>query len=85
MKPKEVESEETKPIDYDNCYINKMVEIRDQSKKIDFNNLTYIFKGKTASTNFIGFKGPLHFFKSIYSGDIALEHVEKHKKNLKQN
>ena len=59
-----------------------MAEIRDQQKEIDFNNLTYIFKGKTAPTSFIGFKGPLHNFKSIYSSDIALEDVEKDKKNL---
>ena len=52
-------------------------------KKIDLNNLTYIFKGKTAATNFIGFKGPLHIFKSIYRDDIALENVEKDQKKLK--
>ena len=76
-KPKEVKLEETKPIYYDDYYINRMAEIRDQSKKIDCNNLKYIFKGKTTPTNFVGFKGPLHIFKSIYSGDIALEDVEK--------
>ena len=85
LKPKEIKSKETKPNDYDDYYINKMAEIRDQCKKIDFNNLTYIFKSKTAPTYFIGFKGPLHIFKSIYSGDTALENVEKDKKNLKQN
>ena len=85
LKPKEIKSKETKPIDYDGYYINKMAEIRDQSEKIDFNNLIYIFKGKTAPTIFFGFKGSLHIFKSIYDGDIALEDVEKDKKNLKQN
>ena len=30
LQPKEVKSEETKPIEYDDCYINKMAEIRDQ-------------------------------------------------------
>ena len=86
LKPKEVKSKETKPIDYDDYYINRMAEILGQSKKIDFSNLTYIFKGKTAPTNFIGFKGSLHIFKSICSGDVALEDVEKDKKNnLKQN
>ena len=71
LKPKEIKSEETKPIDNDDYYINKMVEIRDQSKNIDFNDLTYIFKGKTAPTNFNGVKGPLHIFETIYRGDIA--------------
>ena len=63
-----------------------MAEIRDQSKNIDFKGIkgkTFICKGKTAPTNFIGFKGPVHIFKSIYSGDIALEDVEKDKKKLK--
>ena len=80
LKPKEIKSKETKPIDHDDYHINKMAEIRDQSKLIDFNNLTYIFKGKTAPTNFIGFKSPLHIFGRIYSGDIALEDVVKDKK-----
>ena len=34
LKPKEVKSEETKPIDYDYYYINRMTEIQDQSKKL---------------------------------------------------
>ena len=46
-------------------------------------DLTYILNGKTAPTNFIGFKGPLHISKGIYSGDRALEDVEKNKKKLK--
>ena len=50
------------------------------NKKIDFNNLTYVLKGKTAPINFIGSKGPLNIFKSMCSGDIALEDVEKDKK-----
>ena len=73
LRPKEVKPKETRPIDYDNYYIDRMVEIRNQLKKIDFNNLTYFIKGKTAPINFIGFKGPLHIFKSTYNGSIALE------------
>ena len=34
LKPKEIKSKETKPIDYDDCYINKMAEIRHQSKNL---------------------------------------------------
>ena len=59
-----------------------MVEIRDQSKKINFDNLTYFFKDNTTSINFIGFKGPLHIFRSIYKGNIASEDVEKEQKKL---
>ena len=75
LKPKE-----TKPIEYDDYFINGLAEMRDFTKTIDFNNLTYNFTGDSAPINFIGFKGPLDIFKSIYNGDIALEYVEKDKK-----
>ena len=75
---------ETKPIEYDNYFINGLAEIRDSTKTIDFDNLTFDFEGDSAAISFIGFKGPLHIFKSIYNGDIALEDVEKDKKNLNQ-
>ena len=77
LEVKEVKSKETKLIDYDNYYIDRMVEIRNQIKKIYFNDLTYFYKGNTAPIKFIGFKGPLHIFKSIYNGSIPLEDVEK--------
>ena len=60
-----------------------MAEIRDSTKSIDFNNLTYNFKGDGSPISFIGFKGPLYIFKSIYNGDISLEDVEKDKKTYK--
>ena len=71
-------------IEYDNYFINGLAEIRDSTKAIDFNNLTYNFTGDSAPISFIGFKSPLHIFKSIYNGDISLEYVEKGKKNLNQ-
>ena len=39
--------------------------------------ITYFYKGSIAPIKFIGFKGPLHIFKSIYNGCISLEDVEK--------
>ena len=59
-----------------------MALIGDMSKQIDFNDLTYVYKGESAAINFIGTKGPLHIFKSICNGNIALEDVRKDKKNL---
>ena len=85
MKPKEVKAKETKTIEYDDFYIDKIAEMRDLSKRFDFNNLTYIYKGKSAPINLISFKGPLRIFKSIYNGDKALEDVEKDQKKLKSN
>ena len=60
------------------------MEIRDFTKTIGSNNLTYNFTGDSAPIIFIGFKVPLHIFKSIYNGDRALEDVEKDKKKLNQ-
>ena len=59
LKPKEVKSEETKEIDYGDYYIDRMAEIQNQFKNIDFNNLIYFFKDKTTPINIIGFKVPL--------------------------
>ena len=39
---------------------NKRIkELQDLSKQIDFNNLTYCYKGNTAGKTFIGFKSSL--------------------------
>ena len=84
LKPKKLKPKETKPIEYDNYFIFGLAEIRESTKTIDFNNLTYNFTGDSAPIIFIGFKGPLHTFTSIYNGDITLEDVEKDKKNLNQ-
>ena len=43
----------------------RMEEIQYLSKQIDFNDLTYHYKGKNDPENFIGFKGPLSFYRSI--------------------
>ena len=42
LKPNEVKPEETKPIEYNYYYIDKMAEIGNVSKQIDFNDLTYL-------------------------------------------
>ena len=57
-----------------------MAGIQDLSNQIDFNDLTYIYKGESAPISFIGFKDPLHIFKSLYKGDITSESVEKYPK-----
>ena len=55
-----------------------MEEIQDLSKQIDFSNLTYHYKGKNDPNNFIGFKGPLKFYRSI-----TLEKAEEQQKEYK--
>ena len=85
LKPKELKSNEAKPIEYDNYFINGlMAKIRISTKTIDFDNLTYNFKGPNiAPINFIEFKGPLHIFKNMYYGDKSSEDVEKNQIKLK--
>ena len=85
LKPKELKPKEIKPMEYDNCFINVLAEISDSIKTIDFNNLPYNFTGDSVPVSFIGFKGPLHIFKSIYNGDINLEDVVKDQKRFKSH
>ena len=42
-----------------------MEKLQDLSKQIDFNNLTYRYKGNTAPKTIIGFKGQLGFYRNI--------------------
>ena len=84
LKPKELKPEKTKPIEYDDYFINRLAEIRDSIKTIDFNNLTYNFTSDSAPISLIGFKDLLHILKSIYNGDIVLEDAENYEKTLNQ-
>ena len=79
MKPKEV-----RPIEYDDCFLSGLAEIRKSIEPIDFIDLRYNFKGREhAPINFIKFKDPINIFKSIHIGDITLEDVEKEEIKLK--
>ena len=74
MKPKE----QTKSFTYDDeslgqneesynkSFDEKLDEIRELSKEIDYKNLNYNFTTKASgSINFIKFKGPFSLFKEI--------------------
>ena len=52
-------------------------EIQNLSKHIDFNNLIHYFKGEGGPKKFIGFKGPLSFYKNIKDGYTMLEKAEE--------
>ena len=63
-----------------------MEEIQDLSRQIDINKLTYHYQSESIPKKaFIGFKGPLDFYKNIKIGHITLEKAEENKKNLKKN
>ena len=52
--------------------------------KIDFSNLTYNFKGQTASINFGKFGGPMYIYGHMKNGDTTLQQVEKQQKDFKK-
>ena len=61
-----------------------MSEIKDLSRQIDLNYLTYYFKSKSISLiNFIGFKVPLHLYRDRLNGNAKLAEVEKEQKQFK--
>ena len=60
-----------------------MEEILDLIKQIDFSNLTNHYKAKNVAKSFIGFKGPLSFYRSIKEGCITLEKSKRQKNNIK--
>ena len=71
---------------FDELSSERIGEIYSISKEIDFNNLTYRFKGShTAPTNFIDFRGPMHFYNEIKNSNISMEKIEEDQNNLNQN
>ena len=51
---------------FDEFSNERMDEMRNIVEQVDFNNLTYYFKGKDISPiNFIGFRGPMHIYNNI--------------------
>ena len=87
IKPKELEAIEDKSDDNETHLKHKKVfnelsservdEIYNITKEIDFNNLTYHFKGSnTVPINFIDFRGPMHIYDEIKNGNISIEKVE---------
>ena len=62
--------------------MDKILKMRD---KIDFSNLTYNFKGKTASTNFGKFGGPMYIYGQMKNGNTTLQQVEKQPEDFKKD
>ena len=57
-------------------------EIQNLSKKTNFNNLIYYFKGKSGSKIFIACKGPTAFYENIKDGYGTLEKSRKKNKRI---
>ena len=62
----------------------KMDEILKMRDKIDFNNLTYNFKGQTTSINFGKFGDPVYIYGHMKNGDTTLQQVEKQQKDFRK-
>ena len=87
LEPKAIESRSnnkpviTKDI-YDKISEERMDEILKLRGKINFSNLTYNFKGQTASINFGKFGGPMYIYGHMKNGDTTLQQVEKQQKDF---
>ena len=69
LKLKEIMRDKTKPIEYNNYFLNELAKIRKFIEPVDFNNLIYYYKGSNEPINFNEYKGMLNTFKSIHNGD----------------
>ena len=91
LKPRELKAIEVKSDDNEehlkyNEVFNELIhekigKIYKISKKVNFNNLTYHFKGSnTARINFIDFRGPVHICTEIKNGYISIKKKEEDQK-----
>ena len=72
------ESLEQKQETYNKLFDEKLDEIQELSREIDYKNLNYNFTTKVSgSINFIKFKGPFSLLKEIWDWNIPLEMVKE--------
>ena len=75
------ESLEQKQETYNRLFDEKLDEIQELSREIDYKNLNYDFTTKASGPiNSTGYNGPFTLFKKIRYGDISLEMAEDQKK-----
>ena len=55
------------------------------SKKINYGNLVYDFKGSTPSINFVKFEGPMYTYNKLKNGEKTLQQVEEEQKHFKKD
>ena len=94
LKPKKLETIEDKSDDnekhlkikevFNELSNERIGETYSISKRSNFNNLTYHFKGSnTAPINCIDFKGPMHIYNEVKHGNISIENIEEDQKQFK--
>ena len=75
------ESLEQKQETYNKLFDEKLDEVQELSREIDYKNLNYDFTMKdSGSSNFAGYNGPFTLFKKIRDGDMSLEMTNEDKK-----
>ena len=84
LKLKEITRFKTKPIEYNNYFINELAKIRKSIEPVDFDNLIYYYKGSNEPINFSEYNDMMNTFKIIHSGDKNLEHIEQEQNKFKK-
>ena len=84
LKLKEITQDKTKPIEYNNYFINQLAKINKNIKTVDFNDFICYYKGSNGPINFNEYKGMMNIFKNVHSGDKTLEHIEQEQNKLKK-
>ena len=84
LKLKEITRDKTKPIEYNNYFLNELAKIRKSIEPVDFNNLIYYYKGSNEPISFNKYNDMLNTFKSIHSGDKTLEDIEQEQNKFKK-
>ena len=71
---------------FDDLSKERIGEICNASKQIDFNNLTYKFKDENLDPiHFIDFKGPLHIYNNMKNGNTSITKKEEDEKQFKSH
>ena len=79
------ESLEQKQKTYNKLFDEKLDEIQELRREIDYKNLNYDFTTKASgSINFTGYNGPFTLFKKIRDGYISIEMAKEDQKKFKR-
>ena len=71
---------------YNRLLSERLDEIHEISKQIEYINLSYPFKTKgISSIHFIKYKDPFNIFKEIRDGNKTLQEIEKDQESLKSS
>ena len=90
MKSKTIESgfNDNKPTItkgiYDKILVERLDEILEISKEIDYSNLVYNFMGPTHPINFAIFDSPMYNYDQLKNGNISLQQVENEQKDFRK-